>query len=702
MMSLPQAGDYSSTGAMPQHEDGLGNGPENLVPTPAAPEAPSSVWFDYDLAFSRNLGWFSELEQQRLREKRVAIAGMGGVGGIHLLTLTRLGIGRFNVSDMDRFELGNFNRQAAAFKHTLGQPKVDSAVAMAKEINPELDVKVFGQGINEDNLEEFLEGVDVYIDGLDFFVLDIRRKLFALARKKGIPCITAGPLGMGTGYIVFTPDGMSMEEYFRFEGKTEQQQYINFLMGLTPSLLHLRYLKDGSRVDMANRKGPSTVIACQLCAGVAAAEAVKLMLGRGPVKAAPYYHHFDPYLNRFLTRKLRWGNDGPIQRLKTAMVAWIARSFSKGARPREFEAEPGTPVLTRILETARWAPSPDNSQPWRFEPLSETQVRVHIDLEQNSPYAYRNSEPLWVSAGMMVQALRLAGSLYGWGMNWTLGGTPDAPVLDITFDPNAGVPVDVLAYYLKGRTVARGPYRMQPLSMADKDALAKALGPGLRLDWIESAGQRWRLSWVNAKATGIRLRSKRCHRVHMQVIDWDHRFSRTGMPAGALGMDPLGQRVMKFVLADWKRMKLASSLGAGLYSGIEMDVIPSMWSGGFAVIRRPKGEAGPLTPEARIRLGEQVMRFWIEANRRGLSFQPSLAAVFCASQSRAEDPNKGLEPSLRDAAAVVAQDYERVTGFDPSEIVFQARLGVSRAKADAPRSIRKLLGDLEYEQAVGL
>src|SRR5690606_39593624 len=111
--------------------------------------------------------------------------------------------------------------------------------------------------------------------------------------------------------------------------------------------------------------------------------------------AAPYYHHFDPYLNRFLVRKLRWGNDGPVQRLKTAMVAWIAGSFSKGARPREMELEPGTPVLTRILEAARWAPSPDNSQPWRFEQVSETQVRVHIDLERNSPYSYRASEPLW-------------------------------------------------------------------------------------------------------------------------------------------------------------------------------------------------------------------------------------------------------------------------------------------------------------------
>lgn len=57
--------------------------------------------FDYHRAFSRNIGWITEHEQSTLRDKRVAIAGMGGVGGFHLLTLARLGIGKFNIADLD-------------------------------------------------------------------------------------------------------------------------------------------------------------------------------------------------------------------------------------------------------------------------------------------------------------------------------------------------------------------------------------------------------------------------------------------------------------------------------------------------------------------------------------------------------------------------------------------------------------------------
>ena len=62
------------------------------------------MMFNYEKAFSRNIGWLTEDEQRILRTKRIAIAGMGGVGGFHLLTLARLGIEKFNIADFDVFE----------------------------------------------------------------------------------------------------------------------------------------------------------------------------------------------------------------------------------------------------------------------------------------------------------------------------------------------------------------------------------------------------------------------------------------------------------------------------------------------------------------------------------------------------------------------------------------------------------------------
>jgi len=271
--------------------------------------------FSYDEAFSRNLGWVTEAEQARLRRTRVCIAGLGGVGGVYLLTLARLGIGAFSIADFDSFALANFNRQAGATVSSLARPKIDVMVEMARDINPELDIRVFERGLDAGNLGSFLDGADAYLDGLDFFALDIRRRVFAQCWARGIPAVTVAPLGMGAALLNFVPGRMSFEDYFRMEGHDEAEQALRFLVGLSPAMLQMRYLVDPSRVDLRRRRGPSTVVAVQLCSGIAAAQVLKLLLGRGQVVTAPAGLHFDAYRNRLARTWRPGGNDHPLQRL---------------------------------------------------------------------------------------------------------------------------------------------------------------------------------------------------------------------------------------------------------------------------------------------------------------------------------------------------------------------------------------------------
>jgi len=105
--------------------------------------------FDYARAFSRNIGWVTLDEQARLRAAKVAVAGLGGVGGAHLLTLARLGVGAFHISDFDRFEVHNMNRQVGAQMSTLGRPKAEVLAEMARDINPEAQVESFGDGVTK-------------------------------------------------------------------------------------------------------------------------------------------------------------------------------------------------------------------------------------------------------------------------------------------------------------------------------------------------------------------------------------------------------------------------------------------------------------------------------------------------------------------------------------------------------------------------
>lgn len=274
--------------------------------------------FSYERAFCRNLGWVTPAEQSQLREKKIAIAGLGGVGGFHLETLARLGVGSFHIADMDRFELENTNRQLGATTATLGQPKIEVMQKRVLDINPSLHVAGFPNGITKDNIDAFLDGVDLYIDSLDYFVFDIRQAVFRACRARGIPAITVAPIGLGAAMLVFRADSLSFEDYFGLQGCTDEEKAVRFLVGLTPSMLQAAYLADARFVDLRERRGPSTVVGCQLAAGLAGSTALKILLRRGKVLAAPWGLHFDAYRNRLVRTFRPFGFRNPLQRLLAA------------------------------------------------------------------------------------------------------------------------------------------------------------------------------------------------------------------------------------------------------------------------------------------------------------------------------------------------------------------------------------------------
>lgn len=281
---------------------------------------PATPVFDYERAFSRNIGWVTLEEQAKLRQARVGIAGLGGVGGAHLLTLARLGLTKFHISDFDEFDIHNLNRQAGAFMPFMGKSKMESIAKLALDINPEIEFKFFPKGVQPDNVDEFLDGLDVYVDGLDFFALTARRMVFWKCRKKGIPALTAAPLGIGTAFLYFDPKGMSFEDYFKVHGHESNEQYARFIAGLSPAMLNRDYLVAPESVNFKEKRGPSTIMACDLCAGVMGASVLKVLLGRGDLKAVPWGMQFDAYHQKLKFTWRPWGNSNPLQWLMLKFI----------------------------------------------------------------------------------------------------------------------------------------------------------------------------------------------------------------------------------------------------------------------------------------------------------------------------------------------------------------------------------------------
>jgi ThiF family len=163
--------------------------------------------FEYASAYSRNFGWVTATEQAVLRKARVAIAGLGGVGGAHAATLARLGIANMCIADFDSFDVHNINRQAGAFVSTFGQTKIDVVERMVRDINPETQLRLMPDGVTAGNVDEFLHGVDVYVDGLDFFALPARRLFLPSAGKKVYLHSRLRPWAWGWPFFISIPKG---------------------------------------------------------------------------------------------------------------------------------------------------------------------------------------------------------------------------------------------------------------------------------------------------------------------------------------------------------------------------------------------------------------------------------------------------------------------------------------------------------------
>jgi len=276
--------------------------------------------YDYFEAFNRNLGFLSLEEQTRLKNARVAIAGLGGTGGAQVHALSRMGIAKFHLADPDTFELANFNRQSGATVPNLGRLKTDVARETVLAINPEAEIAVFEQGIIVGNIDTFLQGVDIVVDSLDFYCFEERFLLYGKAREKGLWVLTAPPLGFGFTLLMFDPKGMSFENYFGFHsGMSERDRVVALIAGIAPKPFMLRYL-DRKQPDMAGRRLPSVGAAPFMIAGVIATEVTRLLTGKGTAMAVPSVYQFDALLRRFRRRTYFWGMRGPLQRLKRLIL----------------------------------------------------------------------------------------------------------------------------------------------------------------------------------------------------------------------------------------------------------------------------------------------------------------------------------------------------------------------------------------------
>ena len=168
--------------------------------------------FDYYSFTGRNIGFIDEREQQLLREARVFVCGVGGMGGAAFMALVRAGVGKFVIADIDRFEVSNLNRQVFAFTDEVGQEKAEVAAEAARRINPTIEIEVLGETWT-DELAEIVARCPVIVNGMDDIAAGVH--LYRTAKAAAATVIDAymSPL---PSVIVVRPEDPRPEERLGF------------------------------------------------------------------------------------------------------------------------------------------------------------------------------------------------------------------------------------------------------------------------------------------------------------------------------------------------------------------------------------------------------------------------------------------------------------------------------------------------------
>ncbi|MFX1508811.1 MAG: ThiF family adenylyltransferase [Promethearchaeota archaeon] len=181
----------------------------------------------------RVLDGIGKVGLERIREAKVVVVGIGGLGSVSARQLASLGIGTLRIVDRDIIELSNLQRQLLYTAEDVGKPKVEVAMNRLKQLNAEVSVEPWALSVTETTADRVVKGMDVVVDGLDSF-----KPRYALNRacvRQGIPYVFAGALaGVGNLTTIIPGKTACLECVF---GGLEEDQPTCATVGIYPTVL---------------------------------------------------------------------------------------------------------------------------------------------------------------------------------------------------------------------------------------------------------------------------------------------------------------------------------------------------------------------------------------------------------------------------------------------------------------------------------
>jgi molybdopterin/thiamine biosynthesis adenylyltransferase len=255
--------------------------------------------FDREI-FSRNLGILSENEQEILQKSAIAIAGVGGIGGLLAERLARVGVGKLKITDPGTYEKSNLNRQFGSSLANLERNKAEVVFSQINDINPGLKIEYSAAGIKtEEDAVEFIKGCDLVIDEMDFGLFKQSIGLQRAARNNGKYYFFTSAIGFGAMTVIFEPGGLTLEEFDGLSPDIELKELnsinvpLSRVLPIVPSYVPVEANEALKEVYSGKRAVPTISVGVGLASVLAANEAINIILRKREIVVAPRFTYID-------------------------------------------------------------------------------------------------------------------------------------------------------------------------------------------------------------------------------------------------------------------------------------------------------------------------------------------------------------------------------------------------------------------------
>ncbi|WP_394850105.1 Rv1355c family protein [Pendulispora brunnea] len=626
-------------------------------------------------------------EQERLARFTIGVVGLS-VGQSTAVTLALEGIGgTLRLADFDHLTLANMNRLRASVQG-LGVNKAVLTARTIFEFDPYANVAIFPEGVTDDNIEAFLEGLDLVFEECDDLRMKVRLRERARARR--IPVI------MGTS-------DRGLLDVERFDREPDRPLF----HGMTGPL-------DGEKLDglTAYEKLPIAfaIVGRTLSKRVAVSFLdVGTSIGTWPQLASAVA--LNSAVNADAARRILLGQFTESGRFFVDLEE-LVRDGAGAETPRPSFSEDSVPPpspdpvpellpssargerfsideVRTLLAYGTRAPSGGNCQPWRFVVRGGRILCLH-DEERSRSGSMLDFEhaATHLAFGALARNIELAAREMGRPV--TIVPFPEPGIVcSVEPLPSADTPQSELAAFMADRTTNRRIAPYAPLERSHRAALieaAKRAGATLQLATDEDV--RAALGNVLGQGDRVRYLSQAMHREMIGEIRWtreDALARRDGLDLATLELGA-GDRVGLHLVADGDVMKMARELGAG--RGLELPARKALLASSAVGLLSMAGTDA----RAYFDGGRAVQDVWLTATAHRLAFQPMTALLYMFARL---ERGGGVGFSREEQAELSTLRHRFRELFevraDHAELML---FRISYANPPSARSLRRRLGDV--------